>query len=58
MQTCELLIPRSKYDPFKLLELIERLNAKVNSQNQQRPGFAWHRELKRNTFSDNELLEV
>ena len=25
MQTCELTIPRAKYDPFKLLELIERL---------------------------------
>ena len=24
-QTCELLIPRATYDPFKLLELIERL---------------------------------
>lgn len=24
MQTCELLIPRATYDPFKLLELIER----------------------------------
>lgn len=24
MQTCELLIPKSKYDPWKLLELIER----------------------------------
>ena len=26
-QTCELLIPRAKYDPFKLLELIERRGA-------------------------------
>ena len=25
METCELTIPRAKYDPFKLLELIERL---------------------------------
>ena len=24
-QTCELLIPRAKYDPWRLLELIERL---------------------------------
>lgn len=24
-QTCELLIPKSKYDPWRLLELIERL---------------------------------
>jgi len=24
-QTCELLIPKAKYDPWKLLELIERL---------------------------------
>ncbi len=28
MQTCELLIPRAKYDPFKLLELVERLAVK------------------------------
>ena len=25
MQTCELTIPRATYDPFKLLELIERM---------------------------------
>ena len=25
METCELLIPRPKYDPFKLLALVERL---------------------------------
>lgn len=25
METCELTIPRERYDPFKLLELIERL---------------------------------
>ena len=24
-QTCELLIPKSKYDPWRLLELVERL---------------------------------
>ena len=28
MQTCELLIPRAKYDPFALLALVERLAVK------------------------------